>query len=226
MFVCFHTKLNEIITKYVPTRIITLTGNNTRNNPLRLDEAGRERVRNKHKLWRQYSRSLDPEKHRKYCRERNYVRAFTRRKTNEIENNIAATVKENPKVFYRHANSKTKVKSGIDDLEMYDEDGKFDRLTVNDQEKAEALSEFFSSVFTTENDEEVPQLPKMTAKVLNEVDITEEVVLKKLNALKISKSPGPDGIHPRVLRELKDNLAKPLTAIFKHSLGSETVPQN
>ena len=109
---------------------------------------------------------------------------------------------------------------------MYDEDGKFDRLTVNDQEKAEALSEFFSSVFITENDEEVPQLPKMTAKVLNEVDITEEVVLKKLNALKISKSPGPDGIHPRVLRELKDNLAKPLTAIFKDSLGSETVPQN
>jgi hypothetical protein len=32
--------------------------------------------------------------------------------------------------------------------------------------------------------------------------IIKEKVKKKLDKLKISKSPGPDGIHPRVLKEV------------------------
>ena len=47
------------------------------------------------------------------------------------------------------------------------------------------------------------------------IEITENLVYKNLEKLKISKSPGPDGMHPRVLKEIKDSLVRPLTLIFQ-----------
>jgi hypothetical protein len=42
----------------------------------------------------------------------------------------------------------------------------------------------------------------------------EEMVLKQLNSLKIDKSPGPDELHPRLLKELAKSLAKPLSILL------------
>jgi hypothetical protein len=46
----------------------------------------------------------------------------------------------------------------------------------------------------------------------------EEMVLKQLNSLKIDKSPGPDELHPRLLKELAKSLTKPFGIIFNQSL--------
>jgi len=43
----------------------------------------------------------------------------------------------------------------------------------------------------------------------------EQSILDKLNKLNISKSPGPDGIHPRVLFELRYELLEPLYILFE-----------
>jgi len=40
------------------------------------------------------------------------------------------------------------------------------------------------------------------------------------------KSMGPDGIHPRVLRELVEVRAKPLSTIYQHSWSTGEVPEN
>ena len=58
-----------------------------------------------------------------------------------------------------------------------------------------------------------------------DLNITEDLVKKKLRKLKISKSPGPDGIHPRVLKEIGDTIAVPLTIIFNRSLRTGTLPE-
>ncbi|KFU98815.1 hypothetical protein N340_11879, partial [Tauraco erythrolophus] len=54
--------------------------------------------------------------------------------------------------------------------------------------------------------------------------IQEERVKDLLLRLDAHKSMGPDGIHPRVLRELADVIAKPLSFIFGQSWLTGEVP--
>eukprot|EP00061_Rhincodon_typus_P003137 g19381.t1 len=58
------------------------------------------------------------------------------------------------------------------------------------------------------------------------VAITKEKVLEKWNGLKVDKSPGPDGLHPRVLKEIAEEIVEALVVIFPESLGSGRVLEN
>jgi len=56
--------------------------------------------------------------------------------------------------------------------------------------------------------------------------IQEEAVNDLLCHLNTYKSMGPDGIHPRVLRELAEELAKPLSVIYQQSWLIGEVPDD
>ena len=49
------------------------------------------------------------------------------------------------------------------------------------------------------------------------------MILEKLQALNPSKSKGPDGWHPYFLRELSEEISKPLTILFQKSLNERVV---
>ena len=61
---------------------------------------------------------------------------------------------------------------------------------------------------------------------LDGIAVTDEIVSDYLKELNANKSPGPDTISPRVLSEVKQELAKPLSLIFNKSLESSTVPDD
>ena len=90
-------------------------------------------------------------------------------------------------------------------------------MTESDKEKADVLADFFTSVFNKDPGNEMPDIEPKQVPELNDIIITPELVKKKLDNLKINKSPGPDLLHPRLLKELSDVLSYPLSIIFKNS---------
>ena len=78
-----------------------------------------------------------------------------------------------------------------------------------DSEKAEVLGNFFASVFNRESEfAEVSTTQPRPCQFSSLDPITsEQIILKKLNNLNVTKSPGPDNIHPRILYELRHEIA-------------------
>ena len=102
---------------------------------------------NKRKLWAAYTSRQDDVSYARYVRCKNDLRRLTRNLRKEFERELTANLKDNPKRFWRYANSRTKTKSRVENLRA--EGGE---LTTCDQGKAEVLNSFFCSLCTTELD--------------------------------------------------------------------------
>ena len=95
-----------------------------------------------------------------------------------------------------------------------------------DDEKAEILNHQYAKTFTVENIQEMPTFTNssLSSDPLTFITITEAHVEQLLHALRIDKSPGPDQIHPKVLKEVASQIAKPLAIIYQLSVSHGTVP--
>ena len=91
-------------------------------------------------------------------------------------------------------------------------------LVIDDQDGADLLNKYFSSVFTQEDLTNVPEPKKMfqgrSEQKLTELRVSTKEVLIKLEKLKVDKSPGGDNIHPKLLFELKLVLAEPIAKLY------------
>ncbi|CAG2232241.1 unnamed protein product [Mytilus edulis] len=189
-----------------------------------LSVEARRVIRKKHRAWEKYSNKRDNDSYREYTKARNKAKSTVIRERKNREKDIAESAKTNCKHFWSYINSKRKSKSGIS--ELHDKrDGKT-FIASNDTDKAEILAEFFTSVFTKEDDEDETFLKdiKYDEPSSDEVFKPKEInkLLKNLNT---SKSPGPDQVHPKVLYELADIIDIPLCIIFNSSFSSGIVPE-
>jgi Reverse transcriptase (RNA-dependent DNA polymerase) len=128
----------------------------------------------------------------------------------------------NSKPFYAYLKSKLKSKTPVGPLK--DAGGK---IVTENKKMAEMLNEYFSSVFTDEPDGPVPSADRIQVEEeLSSINVTEEKVEKKIRNLKPASAPGPDGIGSMLLKEMSQQLKKPLTAIFKKSVETGTIPED
>ncbi len=98
-------------------------------------------------------------------------------------------------------------------------------LASDTKEKAEILNKQFCSVFTKETSDS-PVLPDCPYQKMSDIHVTQSGVLALLKNLNPSKAQGPDLLHPKLLKELSNEISPILTSIFNHSLQSGEVPED
>ena len=215
----FESKLKQASEKFIPQFPADSNPGKERQ-PSWINHKTLRALKKKHNAYKRWMITKDGRDYQKYKKQRNASKARVRKSILEFEKRIAQSIKKSNKGYWKYANSKLKSKSKVPDLKLSEES-----YTSNDQEKADILNEFFSSVFTHED---LNNFPKSRTRIfrskLEDIEITEEIVLDALTSLNGSKSPGPDAIHPRILKECATIIAHPLSLIFKSSLASSELP--
>ena len=210
----FMNILEEKMDTYIPK-----TRTNLRKGKVPLSKECVCSIRKKHRLWEKYMRNRTDENYRAYTKARNKLKGTLLRERKVREKDIAKSAKSNVKNFWKFINSKRKTKSGISEL---NENG---QTAVTDREKADVLANFFSSVFTTEDtNSDNYRMENRCEEKSDDSPFTIVEVNKLLKDLDVTKSPGPDNFHPKVLHELADVIDRPLTIIFNKSFESGILP--
>ena len=171
-------------------------------------------------------------------RERDKNKKVLRKARKTFEKKLYKELKKNPKALYRYINAKKGNRTPITKLRKRN-----GMNTSNDREAAEELNEFYQSVFVKEEDKDIIAFNdfarlcfetevaepfdfkgKIAREVLREVRVDRGMVLKVLKNLDPNKTPGPDGMHPKVLMEVAEEIAEPVYMIYEESLLTSSIP--
>ncbi len=123
--------------------------------------------------------------------------------------------KKDTKCFWRHVKSNRQDSMGVSPLQ---EKGV---LQSDSSSKAQILNRQFQSVFTMEDVTTILTLPD-----LEQLWIDVKGVAKQLATIKTSKAPGPNNLPNILFKELSEELAPFLTALFNQSVNSESLPED
>ena len=174
-------------------------------------------------MWRVYSRTRKDEDYAKYKEALNAATTEIRQSKRSYEQKLVCNIKNDSKSFYAYVRSKQNVQDKVGPLE--DSAG---NIISQGYLMAEDLNGYFSSVFTKED---ISSLPIADAKFqgaksdyLGPLVVTPELVAKKIKAMKDNKSPGVDGIPPKLLMETVEQISIPLARVFNLSLKEGVVP--
>ena len=129
----------------------TKCNQNKKCTPLWMNDKVLKKIKKKSKLFQRYSLTKDGKDYSKYAKMRNESKNLIKSTRKAYERKIAEECKNNPKSFWKYVQKRTKVNTGINTLKT----GKGD-LAESDMEKAEALNEYFASVFAIEDKTNTP----------------------------------------------------------------------
>ena len=194
-----------------------------------IDEKARLAIKKKeksHRLWMSTKgERMDADAtRRQYNRDRNKVKTLLRKAKRRFERDIAMKAKTEPKAFWGHTRRKLKTKTGVAPLLSNPKDS--NSMKFDETEKANLLLSQFSSVFTREPEGEIPRIAQRTTAKIPDLIITVEMVLDALKKINVNKSCGPDNLHPRLLLELADIIALPVTILFNATLKDGNLPRD
>ena len=211
-------EIESIIDKFVPFQ---KQGKRCRKK--HLSKEAIRKIMLKQTMWRVYRRTRKEEDYAKYKEALNAATTEIRQSKRSYEQKLACNIKNDSKSFYAYVRSKQNVQDKVGPLE--DSAG---NIISQGFLMAEDLNGYFSSVFTKED---ISSLPVVDAKFqgaksdyLGPLVVTPELVAKKIKAMKDNKSPGVDGIPPKLLMETVEQISIPLARVFNLSLKEGVVP--
>ena len=211
----FTNVLYQGYEKYVP-----MQKSKYKNKPVWLNNKCMRIIKKKYFLYKRYKESELHYDYQKYIEIRNKTKREIRKSVKEYERKISKESKKNVKGFWKYINLKLKRSTGICNLIKPNGD-----ITQSEEEKANVLNDFFSSVFTKEDISHIPTLPNRSNDTfMTDIIVTQQAVMDKLKKLDPNKAMGPDKIPPIILKELYKELSIPLTKIFNKSLNEGYVP--
>jgi hypothetical protein len=108
-----------------------------------INKQAERKMKKKYYHWKRFCETNSGRDHAELKNERNSLRHLTRKLQKEFEKDLIKKLKKDPKAFWRYANSKLKTRSKIADLLKSD-----GTLTQTEEEQAQVLNDFFSTVFT------------------------------------------------------------------------------
>ena len=170
MWTVFSQKYDECVMKHVPK---SRPKKGCKPKPLWMTSETLLHIKRKRHAWNKYLATRRTEDFEQYKRVRNITNEYVKTTKWDYEKNISQKIKTEPKQFWRYVKSKTKSVDGVFNLK--NEDGTF---TKSDKEKAELLNGFFSTVFTKENLETLPEVTeKEVLEDLQDIHVSETEVL-------------------------------------------------
>ena len=176
------------------------------------------KIKEKKKAWKTFKNYQTAKNLTKHKTKRNEVRSATRSEALTQEKKISSEVKTNPKKFWSYVRQKTTIRESLPALIKPN-----GMLTDTDDEKAEC---FQTSLHRFSPPVNLNISPPPTASIDDNLELTTNDIREEPNRLDTSKSPGPDGIHPRVLFELREFILKPLLIIFQTLWETSKLPED
>jgi hypothetical protein len=180
-------------------------------------KAVRKLTKKKLRCWREWRLHKSPTAYESYKRVRNqYKDALT---AQVIKQELSVIHSGTLGAFYKHVNARRAHQSGIAPLRDAS-----NTLCVEDSGKAEILNQAFASV-GIDDDGRLPDFPDISAgNSLSMVHFDFALLVSCINRLKSTSTSGPDGLPNILFKELKHQLAGPLSMLFNLIMQLGCVP--
>jgi hypothetical protein len=155
--------------------------------------------------------------------------SFYRKKSDESEEldyenynrDAEIDIKENPKAFWKHVNSRKDTGAGVADYITLD-----DKVAYTKSDATELFALQFSRVYGNISSTDTNNIDQVQRSVdsWSSMFIPMSTIYDKLSSLDVSKAPGPDKIPPLFFRKCATALTFPLFIIFNDSLRKGCFP--
>ena len=216
MWVIIRDRIKELMERYVPMK--------TRKEMMQppwMDHEVKKAIEKKKEAWKKWKESGSRRSKEEYKKKVTETKKKIRNKKNALERRMANCRKDDAKTYYAFINRTRKTRSKIGPLTY---EGK-EQIT-EPKEQAEVLNKYLASVFT-ESGGNLPAIGQYNGDArLSDIQIEEITVKNIIEKLNDQSASGPDGIPTRVIKEMKDELAKPLTMLFRKSLETGKIPDD
>ena len=128
------------------------------------------------KQWNKYKQTKSIADFNIFKISRDQLRSTTRRLRKEFELKLTADIKRKPKPFWKYIKSRLKTRPDIPTLNLSNE-----QQAVTSLEKAVSLNNYFSSVFTEETTENIPEAQLQFEGIpLTTVDFSPQTLKEKI----------------------------------------------